>query len=52
MALRPVLDICDREAGYEGGGRRRDPWWRKMEARKQLSATLEHISAAARAWCW
>ena len=33
-------------------GRRREPWWRKTAARKQLSATLEEISAAARVRNW
>ena len=23
VALRPILEVCDRETGYEGGGRRR-----------------------------
>ena len=52
MELRPILDICDRETGYEEGGRRREPWWRQTADRKQLSATLEDILASARAWCW
>ena len=52
MALRPILEICDRDTGYKGGERRRDLWWRKTEARKQISATLEDISVAARSRCW
>ena len=52
VMLRPMLEVCDRETRYEGGGRCRDPWWRKMAAQKQLSVTLEEISAAARERCW
>ena len=48
VELRPILEVCDRETGYEGGGRRREPWWRETAARKQLSATLKDISAAAK----
>ena len=25
-ALSPILEVCDKETGYEGGGRRREPW--------------------------
>ena len=31
------------DMGYETGGKRRDPWWRKTAARKQMSAMLEAI---------
>ena len=37
---------------YEGRGRRREPWWRQTAALKHLSATLEDISAVARARRW
>ena len=40
VTLRPILNICDRETGYVGGGRRRDPWRRQTAARKHLSTTL------------
>ena len=26
VALRPILEVCDRKAGYEEGGRCREPW--------------------------
>ena len=52
MALRPILEVCDKDTGYEGGGRRRGTWWRQTVARKQLSATLKYISPAAREWRW
>ena len=42
--LRPILDICDREMSYEGGGRRRDPWCQKTADRKRLSAMLKIFS--------
>ena len=38
MALSPIMEICDRETGYNGGGRRREQWWRKTVDGKQLSA--------------
>ena len=43
VALRPILEMCDRETGQEGGVRCRDLGWRKMAARKQMSTTLEDI---------
>ena len=46
VVLRLILNICNRETGYEGGGRRRDTWWRLTPDRKQLSAALEDIL-----WC-
>ena len=48
MALRPILEVCDIDTGYKGGGRLRDPWWRKTSARKQLSAKLKEILVSAR----
>ena len=44
----PILEVCDRETGYEGGGRRWEPWWRQTAAKKQLGATLKDISETAR----
>ena len=43
VALRKILEICDKETGYEGGGGRREPWWRQMEDRKQLGEMLNYI---------
>ena len=43
VLLIPIYKVCDREVGYEGGGRRRDPWWQQTSARKQLRVTLEEI---------
>ena len=43
VALRSILEVCDRETGYEGRGRRRDPWWIQKMTRKKLSATIKHI---------
>ena len=28
VELRPILEVCDREVGYEGGGSLQDPWLR------------------------
>ena len=52
VALRPILGVCDRETDYEGGRRRREPWWRQMAARNHLSATLEDILVASRVQSW
>ena len=52
MALRSILKVCDRDTGYEGGGRRQDPLWRQTASRKQLSATLTDILAAEMEWRW
>ena len=48
VALRPILEVYDRDTGYKGGGRLQEPWWRQTEARKYLSATLKEILVAAR----
>ena len=34
VALRPILDIYDRDKVYEGGGRHHEPWRRQTAARK------------------
>ena len=52
VASRPILEVCDRDTGYEGGGRRQEPWWRQMASRKQLSATLKDILALAMERRW
>ena len=52
VELRPIIEVCDMETSYEGGGRRRDPWWRQTAARKEISATLENILAERRTWQW
>ena len=52
VALNPILEVCDKETGYEGGGRLREPWWRETAARKQLSDTLKEILEAARDRRW
>ena len=52
MTLRPILEVRNKDMDYKGGGRRREPWLWQMADWKQLSATLEEILAAARAWCW
>ena len=43
VALRPILEIYDRETGYKGEGRLWEPWWRQTAARNQLGETLEEI---------
>ena len=29
VALHPLFELCTRETGYEGGGRRKKLWWRQ-----------------------
>ena len=43
VELRPILEVYNRDTGYEGGGRLREPWWRQTTAIKQLSYTLKEI---------
>ena len=43
VLLRPILEVCNKETGYEGGGRRWDPWWRQTAATKQLISTLKRV---------
>ena len=37
VALRPIFEVCVVEKGYEGRVSRRELWWRKDAAEKQLS---------------
>ena len=48
VSLRPLFEVCTRETGYEGGGRRRKVWWRQEATEKQLQATLEDSWEAKR----
>ena len=52
VALRPILEVCNKETGYTGGGRLQEPWWRKTVARKQLSTTLKDTLEATRERSW
>ena len=52
VALRPILEVYDKDTGYEGDGRCQEPWWRQMAAIKQLSATLKCILAAEMEQRW
>ena len=52
VALRPILEICDRKMVYGGNGRQQKLWWRQTAAQKQLGVKLEDISAAERTRCW
>ena len=52
VALCPILEVCNRDTGYEGVWRLRETWWEQTVARKQLSATLKYILAAARERRW
>ena len=49
VALRPILEVFNRGAGYEGGGSLRDPWWWQTADQKQLMAASEDILAETRA---
>ena len=48
VALRPLFEVCARETGYEGGGRRRKVWWRQEATGKQFRFTLEDSREAKR----
>ena len=48
VALHPLFELCARETGYEGGGRRRKVWWRQEATEKQPRATLEDLWEAKR----
>ena len=52
VALCPILEFCDRETGFEGVGRRREIFWRKMVATNQLSDTLRYIFFEAMEQRW
>ena len=41
VELSPILEVCDRDIGYERRGRRQELWWRQKTSRKPLSATLK-----------
>ena len=46
VALRPLFEVCERGEWYEGGGRRREAWWRQEATEKQLRDTLENSQEA------
>ena len=48
VALRPIFEVCTRRAGYSGGERRRDAWWRQEAVETHIRETLEEISWEAR----
>ena len=50
VALRPLLEVCAREKGYEGGGCRRASWWRQEAKEKQLWSTLAGILQDDNRW--
>ena len=50
VAFRPILEVCNKDTGYEGGGG--GMWWRKTASRKKLCATLKQIPAATRDQSW
>ena len=50
--MHPILEVYDKETGYKGGRRLREPCWRQTTTRKQPSDTLKDILAAARDRRW
>ena len=48
MVLQSVLDVCAKETGYEGEGRRSDTWWRQEAPETHLRENLEEILREAR----
>ena len=37
VEMRPILEVCAREMGYEGGDHRRDVWWLQEAVDTQLA---------------
>ena len=52
VLLWPIIEVCARETGYEGGGCRRDTWWRQDVPETHLKATLEEILLESRGRKW
>ena len=52
VALRPIIEVYDKETCNDGGRRRCLPWWQETAERKHLSATLKYILAATRDRRW
>ena len=48
VALCPIFEAYTEDNGYEGGGSRREAWWRQEAIEKQLWATLPGISLEAK----
>ena len=48
VAPRPIFYICEREMGYEGGGKIQVQWWRQASADNQLQVTIEDILVVER----
>ena len=44
VAMRPILEVCARDTGCEGGGLRREEWWRQEVPETQIRETLEETS--------
>ena len=41
LALQPLMEVCDQETGYKGGGRCRRSRWRQGATAEVLRTTLE-----------
>ena len=41
VALMLKLEVCIRDMGYEGEGRRREAWWQQTAYRKQLGCGVK-----------
>ena len=48
VALQQIFEVCAGETDYDGGGCRREAWWRQGVTDKQLQETLEGIRWGAR----
>ena len=44
VELQLIFEVCAGDKDYEGGGRRREAWWRQEATEKKLWATLEVFS--------
>ena len=46
--LPPLFEVCTREKGYKGVGRRKETWWHQEATEKQLWATMIGILQEAK----
>ena len=49
MALRPIYEVCEKETGYDRGGRCYDPWQRQTCPREKMRDTIKNILVVDRA---
>ena len=48
VGIHPLFEVCVRQTGYRGGGRKIKAWWRQEATEKHLRDTLEDSQEAKR----